>query len=227
MKATIIKIIDETHDTKTFRLMPVAPIIFKPGQFFMVGIDINKKFVTKAYSASSSPLKAYVEVTVKSEPHDAFSEILFQKNVNDEIVLDGPHGAFVFDDESCKEVIFLGAGSGVAPLRSIVQYIMDKKLAVQSSLFFYQKTEKDIIYKEELKRLKKRGFDVNISLTRESNGWQGLKGRVTIEHLRSVIGENNERLFYICGPSDFVKVAKKILENYGITSDKIRHELYD
>ncbi len=192
----------------------------------MIGIEIDNILETMAYSASSSPLKNYLEITVKFDTDENFSKVLFSKKFRDEILLEGPYGKFVFEDDSCKKVISLGAGSGVAPLRGILHYILDKELAVKSSLFFYHKTEKDIIYKEELERLKEKGIDVNISLTRVSNGWHGLKGRINKDHLRSVLEANNNHLFYICGPLNFIIGARNILEKNGIKSEKIRYEIY-
>lgn len=226
IRAKILKITNETHDTKTFRLGSEFPISFKPGQFFMIGIEIDNILETMAYSASSSPLKNYLEITVKYDPDENFSRVLFSKKVKDEILLEGPYGKFIFEDDSCEKVIFLGAGSGVAPLRGILHYILDKKLAVKNSLFFYYKTEKDIIYKEELERLKEEGLNINTSLTRVNNGWKGLKGRVNKEHIRSVLEDNDNCLFYLCGPLDFIKRTMRILENNGIKSEKIRTETY-
>ena len=68
-------------------------------------------------------------------------------------VIVGNDTKFVFEDNSCKKVVLIGAGSGVAPLRGILQYILKKKLNVKPFIYFYYKTKDDIIYKDELEKL--------------------------------------------------------------------------
>ena len=224
MKAKIINIKDETYDTKTFRVKPEHKIKFKSGQFFIINMIINNKLEKRSYSVSSSPLKDYIEFTIKLVPNGLFSNNIFKAEVGTELNLEGPYGKFVFEDNSCKKVVLIGAGSGVAPLRGILQYILKKKLNVKPFIYFYYKTKDDIIYKDELEKLPKN-IDINISLTRDEY-WQGLKGRINKDHINHILEDDQHKLFYICGPNDFVSNAKKLLIDNGIKLEHIKNEIY-
>ena len=224
MKAEIIGIKEETPDTKTFTVNPESRINFKPGQFFMLGMNINGKFEKRAYSASSSPTEHNIDFTIKLNPNGKFGNHIFKSRTGEELILEGPYGKFVFEDNSCKKLVLMGAGSGVAPLKGIIDYTLAKKLNLKCILFFYYKTKKDIIYMNYLDGIKSKA-EVNISLTREHNG-AGLNGRVNKEHLNEIIKDSDDTLFYVCGPLEFVKETRNILESHGTKPDDIKNEIY-
>lgn len=222
MKTKITEIIKETYDTKTFRFE--KHIDFKPGQFIMITVPIDDKEIKRSYSISSSPLKPYIDITIK-KAHNGFISKKFvdEVKVNDEFQIEGPFGHFTYSEEMANNLLLISAGSGITPLRSILQYALEKNPDAKMTLLYSVKTEKDIIFEDELNELnKKENFTFIPTITRDEN-WQNHKGRIDKEFLKENI--NNE-LFYICGPPGFVNSMSDLLQELGVEKNKIKTERF-
>ena len=139
-KLKIIKIIDECPEVKTFRVEkhPEANIFFYPGQFFMVRFEDNKVF-RRAYSISSSPTqKGFMEITM--DLVGEFTTKLFKSKVGDNLIFKGPYGRFYFTEEMKNNLVLIGGGLGITPLRSIIRYCTDKKLSNKINFIYSART---------------------------------------------------------------------------------------
>ena len=67
----------------------------------------------------------------------------------------GPYGRFYFDETLHKSIVLVAAGSGITPMISMLSYIDDLKLATQVTLLYCVRTQADIIFQNELVRLKR------------------------------------------------------------------------
>ena len=126
MEWTVIGKMQETPGVVTIRFKPSKKVSFRPGQYFIFYDMVDYLEDCRAYSASSSPSHDYVDITVKLVQNPHFSKHLQNLPVGYAIEVRGPHGSFCFDD-SAKDVVLIGAGSGIAPLRSILQYTAEKE----------------------------------------------------------------------------------------------------
>ena len=112
MLLKIIKIIEETSDTKTFRLALNENFNFLPCQFIMAEANINNKLVRRAYSISTPPTeKKYLEITVKRIENGLMSNYLHSLKENASLEIKGPYGHFVLDEKE-KHHVFIAAGCG-------------------------------------------------------------------------------------------------------------------
>ena len=107
-----------------------------------------------------------------------------------------------------------------------MEYVINNNLKNKIKILYSVKTSKDIIYEEEIRELKKNNkLDFYFTVTRDSRDWKGAKGRLTTEILKKQI-KNKESLFYICGPSLFVKSIMASLEELGVEKESIKTERY-
>ncbi|MBI4164089.1 MAG: oxidoreductase [Candidatus Aenigmarchaeota archaeon] len=228
----IEKIIQETPDTKTIRLKLEKPMDFAPGQFVMLGLDLDidgeKKLVKRAYSIASSPTKKdYLELTFNIYPKGQLSPHLYALKEGDNLYVEGPFGKFNFKEDNSRRAIFIGAGAGLTPLMSMIRYCADKKLPAKSTLIYSVKKPENIIYYKELLEIEKsKKLDLNITITRpEGTNWKGRTGRIDsnmITELLSPILEQSN--FYLCGPPEMVEGTVKILEELCVGKDRINRE---
>jgi len=147
----------------SFRFLPDEKINFIPGQFLQLIFDEGNrknKDLNKYLSFSCSPQKPYIEVT-KRLSESKFSNKLISLNKGEEILIQGPLGNVVFKQEM-KNVVFLIGGIGITPVISILEYICDKKLNTNALVFYSNRTEEDIAFREELNAL--CGINENIKL---------------------------------------------------------------
>ena len=226
-KLKIIEIIDETPDIKTFRVEN-DNIPFYPGQFFMVRFEDSEAF-KRAYSIASSPTqKHYIDITMNLVGE--FTKKLWQAKVGNYLLFKGPYGKFYFDEAMSSDLILIGGGLGITPLISIIRHCNDKGLNNKIQLIYSVRTPRDIIYTEEIKKLKGQNpnFNYTITITRPDDKtiWTGKTGRIDIDLLKSSIGNVENSLYFLCGPISFVKSAIEMLESLGAKKEQIKTDIW-
>lgn len=229
-KLKIIKIVDEAPEVKTFRvgILKETEIDFYPGQFFMVRFPDDSK-LQRAYSIASSPEnKEYMDITI--ELAGEFTTKLFKSKVNDELIFKGPFGKFHFTEAIKNDLILINGGCGISASMSIIRYCTDKKLQNKINLIYSVKTPADIIYNEELKKIKEqnKNFNYIVTITRSKpeHNWQGRTGRIDGQLLKQNIDNFEENLYFICGPLEFVKGTIEKLESLGVTKEQIKTDVW-
>ncbi len=226
----IVKVIQETPDTKTLRIELKQPMDFIPGQFVMAGLNVGDPktaLVKRAYSIASSPMeKGFIDITFNFYPEGKFSPHLYALKENDLVYIEGPYGKFNLKEDTSSYHIFLAAGTGIAPLMSMIRCMDGRNSGPRKALIYSVKKPENIIYREELLEMhKKKTLDLNITITRaEGTGWNGLTGRIDSDKISEFAGVFEEAVFYICGPPEMVEGTVKILEELGIPKEKINRE---
>tara|TARA_Y100000310_G_scaffold57396_1_gene52599 strand:+ start:8584 stop:9279 length:696 start_codon:yes stop_codon:yes gene_type:complete len=227
-KMKIVKVTRETPDTNTLSFQGSEKMDFKPGQFLMVEFLRKEKIPKRAYSISSSPTRnETVEITVKEMPDGWVSKLLNECNEKEEFMIDGPYGHFIFDEEKMKEIVMIGAGSGIAPFRGFCHYIIDKKLDTKATFVYSNKTEEDVIFLNQLREFEKqiKGLDLILTLTREEK--EGFhNGRIDDAMIKEIIAKHKDPYFFLCGPPKMVQGVKEIILANGVEKDKVKQEVY-
>jgi ferredoxin-NADP reductase len=233
----VSKIIQETHDVKTFRLETGSslPFDFFPGQFIVLSFEFfdpsKGRTVRKnrAFSISSSPTeKNYLEITVKKTGrvstylHESVQE-------GDLLTVKNRAGEFYFQEGMAQELVLIAGGTGIAPLMSVVRYVAQRKLPVKMTLIYSNRTPADIIFQKELQNLESTNplFRCVYTMTRsEGYSWRGLTGRIDQELLKRTIIDK-QALFYICGPKAMIQATVGGLKNIGVEASQIKIEKWD
>lgn len=234
MKMKVIKVFDETPDTRTIRFSCDSNFSFKPGQFVMLNADVivegQKKFVKRAYSISSSPLeKGYIDLTVKIYVDKGLvSKRLYNMKAGEEMEVSGPYGFFIFDENIHKHIVLIGAGSGITPLICIMRYIQDKNLSdINVDIIYSSKTPRDIIFREEFLNNKNRNIKIHLTITRpDGHDWNKFTGRIDEKLIQHCIKNVKEPYYYISGPTPMVEGTSKILKYMGVEDNKVKLERF-
>jgi ferredoxin-NADP reductase len=235
---TILKvadIIDETHDTKTFRLVGEEPLLFsyRPGQFVTFLLDIDGREVKRSYSMSSSPSRPHVlEATIKRVPGGLVSNWFCDRiKLGDRLTVKGPSGKFTCFDYPSGKMLFIGAGSGITPIVSMGRWIADTAADVDVKLLASFKSPSDIIFRKEFElwAARSRRFQVAITLTSDWHGtdfWTGFRGRISEEMLQVFAPDLHERHVFLCGPEPFADSVRKILQDAGFDLARLHTESF-
>lgn len=219
--ATVERVVQETHDTRTLRLKLEKPTEFKCGQFFMVKPIINGKTENRAFSISSSPAqKDFIDITVKVYPLGRVSPHLYNLTEGAKLRIKGPYGEFIFD-ETANEAVLIGGGSGIAPLMAMIRYCDDKKLNTKLLLIYGVRTPRDIIFENELKEFAKRMKCV-FTVEQPDSSWHGDIGRMNTELIKNHVKDFSLPLFYICGPPAMADLVENGLQEMGVSKEKIK-----
>ncbi len=226
----ILKITDETPLVKSFRveLTKDMNIHFYPGQFFMVSfVDDPEIKTARAYSVASSPLnKRYLEIALNKV--GPFTTKLFEMNEGDLLKFKGPYGKFYFTGEIQNNLVLIAGGTGITPLMGIVRYCNDANLNNRIKLIYSVRTPHDIIYRDELNKIKNenKNFDYIVTITREHGDWKGKKGRIDLNLLKENIEDIEESVYFLCGAKEFVHSIIEMLESLGVKKEQIKTDIW-
>ena len=120
--ATLVDRQDLTPSVTRFRLRPDAGTpVFRPGQYFAIGLQVAGRFLQRPYSAASTPMEAgELEFLVRLVPGGALTPILWRLSRGARLRLGPPKGLFTMDPGDARQHLFLSTGTGIAPLRSML-----------------------------------------------------------------------------------------------------------
>ena len=209
---------------KTFRLAFQDEKIkqefnFVPGQCIMVSLFGSGECM---FAISSSPTQEdYIEVSVMK--HGKVTSALHELEEGAILGVRGPYGNN-FDVEGWKKknLIFIGGGIGQAPLRSIINYVLDNREDYGNiDIIYGARTSADLCYKDEFKELEKRS-DVNIhlSIDVEEEEWDKYVGFVP-NNLIEINPSPENAIAITCGPPIMIHYVIQNLLELGFKDEQI------
>lgn len=227
----VIRIENETHNTRRYwiQIPELEKFDFEPGQFVTLDLPIHEKpnKRIRSYSIASWPdgTNVFELVIVLLEGGLGTTYLFNNIEVGSEITLRGPQGVFTLDDEDLKKEIFMiCTGTGIAPFRSMAHHIKNHNILHNKIFLLYgTRTQKDLLYFNELKNLGLENFEYIPTLSREQ--WDGRTGYVHPIYEELCAGKQ-EALFLLCGWKVMIDEAKKRILDLGYDRKSIHQELY-
>lgn len=235
------EIIDETKDSKTFKLVPDRENgtervpYFRAGQYISIKSEINGSKITRPYSISSSPHDAlkrdFYTITVKKKEGGFFTDYIWNNwKVGTKVESSGPLGYFHYHPvRDINNIVGLAGGSGITPMYSFAKDIVEKDLDIKFTLFYGVECEDEIIYREELSTLENQSngkIKVIYVCNKPGDGWKGCTGYLSSELLSEHLDMNEDMTFFMCGPKAMYEYLDGELEKLNIPRRRIRKEAY-
>lgn len=237
--AKLTRAIDLSRQTRhlEFHVNGVEQFDFQAGQFISVKERrTDGREQTRAYSIASPPRgDSRFELCLNRVGEGFMSNFLCDLDEGQEITCHGPHGLFTLHNP-VQDSIFICTGTGVAPFRSMLHYLFTdacRNRGHEFWLVFGTRRETDLYYADEFRQLERRypNFHYIATLSRPSEGWQGLRGYVQ-EHVRALLESRTDRGVtsmhaYICGVHQMVNANRQLLEKFGWDPKNVFYERYD
>lgn len=229
-----VKVIDETHDVKTFKFASVQPTLFlcKPGQFATLELPIDGKTVRRSYTISSTPSRPHtMSVTVKRVPGGLVSNWLHDNmKEGHEIFLNGPNGKFNLFDIPSRKLLLISGGSGITPVMSMLRWLMDTNADCDAIFISSARTPNDVIFQRELELFDSQFPHLKVAITCSSQHpgkhWLGYTGHLNRRMLEMIAPDYLERTAYICGPPFFMDAMKQTLLEMGLPAERYFQESF-
>jgi Na+-transporting NADH:ubiquinone oxidoreductase subunit F len=223
-----------TYDTKEIRLRLDEPdeISHLPGQYVQVRAPSPDGPVFRAYSISSPVYEPnMVELVVRLVPGGVASTYLHSLRVGDEAVFTGPYGEFRLSEDPSVEVVCVGGGCGVAPIKSIVYTLYDRWPGRSCWLFFGCRTTRDMFYLDVFKNLERKydNFRVVYALSDKlgpDERWFGDTGFIHLA-VDKYLEPGIRRQAFLCGPPPMVQAVMRVLQTKGVGSKGIYYDEYE
>ncbi len=239
---TVIRIEDETYNTKRYfiQVNELESFDFKAGQFVTLDLPIheqkNKRW--RSYSIASWPngTNVYELLIVLLEGGAGTTYLFNEVKVGSELVFRGPQGVFILPENIEKDIFFICTGTGIAPFRSMLHYLWLHQVVHKNLyLIFGVRTQKDLLYYEEMRSLESKLDNFYFMPTLSREGWDGHTGYVhslyeEICKKNNAACDNLENLkpaaFYLCGWKFMIDDARKKIADLGYDKKSVHFELY-
>lgn len=233
LRLRVIEIIQETPFTKTLRLVCEDRALppFMAGQYIALFLEIGNVRTSRPYSISSPPNQTgYYDVTVQRVQDGFVSNYLLDEvQVGDLLESSGPAGEFCYNPLfHFPTMVLIAGGSGVTPFMSMIREVVACGLDRKIYLIFGNRDPESIIAHEEFLDYDRRIGQIHYIpvLENASDSYSGRKGTITGELVKEVLGDLDDKTFYVCGPQAMYDFCLPELEKLGIPRKRLRREMY-
>jgi Na+-transporting NADH:ubiquinone oxidoreductase subunit F len=161
-------------------------------------------------------------------PPGTGSAWMFALRPGDTVAAIGPFGDFHIRPTQ-KEMIYIGGGSGMAPLRSHLTHLFEtQKTARKVSFWYGARSRQELFYQEHYESIARRfpnfSFRPALSAPLENDDWTGLTGfihEVVFEHCLQHHPHPGAIEFHLCGPPQMMKACRKMLDELGVADSQV------
>lgn len=204
---------------------------------------VNKESTFRAYSMANYPAEndiVMLNVRIATPPWDKkknkfmdvppgiCSSYIFSLKPGDKVKISGPYGEFHLKDTN-KEMIFIGGGAGMAPMRSHIFHLFKTLHTKRKVSFWYGgRSLRELFYLDQYRQLETENpnfkFVVALSEPKPEDNWNGSVGfihQVLYENYLKNHPEPEDCEYYICGPPAMLNAVLNLLDSLGVPSENI------
>lgn len=207
---------DVTHDVKRIRTDKPAGYEFTPGHATEVSINRDSwKDEKRPFTFTSLKQDPFLEFTIKIYPdHNGVTEQIGKLKPGDELIVRDTWGAIEYKGPG----YIIAGGAGITPYLAILRDLQRDGDVKGNTLYFSNKTDKDIILKDELDAM--LGDNAKYVIT-DQEDTEHINAYIDKDFLLNNIEDFDAR-FYVCGPPEMTKQISEILEELGASSDAVQ-----
>ncbi len=204
---------------------------------------VNPEPIFRAYSMANHPAEGNIiklNIRIATPPWDQkknkfmnvnpgiCSSYVFSRKPGDKVTISGPYGDF-FIKETEREMVYIGGGAGMAPLRSHIFHLFHTlKSGRKVSYWYGARSKREIFYEEDFRKIEKEfpnfSFHIALSEPLPDDKWDGYKGfihQVVLDNYLSKHPEPEEVEYYLCGPPIMNESVLTMLDNLGVPEENI------
>ncbi len=197
----------------------------------------------RAYSMANNPAEddiIMLNVRIATPPFDkknggfmnvnpgVCSSYIYSLKPGDKVTVSGPFGEFHIRDTQ-KEIVFIGGGAGMAPMRShILDLFLTKHTRRKVSFWYGGRSLRELFYIEDFKHIEAENpnfkFNIALSSPLPEDNWNGFVGNIhemLFENYLKNHPEPEEIEYYLCGPPMMTKAVLSLLDNLGVQKNNI------
>lgn len=209
-------------ETYEFVFESSPKVDFEPGQYLEYLLphrNGDRRGIRRYFTIASSPTESELKLGIRmaSTNGSSFKQNVLSLKQGGVLTASRLAGDFILPQRTDINLVFIAGGIGITPFRSMVQYLIDKNIKRNITLFYANKTAEDIAYSEIWTRAEKAlGLKTVHVLTEPDPSWRGEIGYITEEMIKKYVPMHNSSRYYISGPSAMVENYKKLLLKMGI-----------
>lgn len=203
----------------------------------------NPEPIYRAYSMANHPAEGNIvmlNIRIATPPWDRkrngfmkvnpgiCSSYVFSRKPGDKVTISGPYGEFFIKDTD-REMMFIGGGAGMAPMRShIFDQFVTKHTKRKATFWYGGRSLRELFYIEDFEKIQKEfpnfRFEVALSEPKPEDNWKGYTGfihQVIYDNYLKNNPEPEEIEYYLCGPPMMNSAVQKMLDDLGVPEEMI------
>ncbi|MDP6790221.1 MAG: NADH:ubiquinone reductase (Na(+)-transporting) subunit F [Candidatus Marinimicrobia bacterium] len=199
----------------------------------------NEEPIFRAYSMANHPAegnKVMLNVRIATPPPPMWNDVspgiassyIFNLKPEDKVTISGPYGEF-FAKDSEREMIYIGGGAGMAPMRShIFDLFHTKKTNRKVSYWYGARSVREMFYESDFENIEKEfpnfSFHVAMSEPLPEDNWTGSTGfihQVVLDEYLNDHEDPAEIEYYLCGPPPMIAAVQNMLDELGVEKEMI------
>jgi len=204
----------------------------------------NEEPIFRAYSMANHPAEGNIvmlNVRIATPPPKLWNDVppgisstyIFNLKPGDKVIISGPYGEF-FLKENQREIVFVGGGAGMAPMRSHIFHLFKTEKTRRKVSFWYgARSMREMFYHEEFLEIAKEfpNFTYNVALSEPlpEDHWTGPTGfihQVLYDNYLKDHEDPTEIEYYMCGPPMMVEAAENMIYNHGVDPENIMYDKF-
>jgi len=206
------------------RFVSRVPFVWQAGQHLVVvGFQGQALFLPYSIASANDPQKpGEFELAVAVR---AGADVMDALPIGAELSVEGPGGAFTWQAEPSPSALLVGAGTGIAPLRALVEAELARVSETRLLLLAGHREPEDVLFAHDFARLAARHprFHFIPTLSGGNDAWLGRRGRVQAQLLEAV-SSLAPLDAYVCGRLEMVNDVVRLLVAHGVPQARIRSE---
>lgn len=229
-----------TYDIKEicFKLLDPPEMQYSYGHYVQVNVpDPDEGFISRAYSISSATSETgQVELNVRLHPAQGRipagkgSTYLHNLKQGDEVIITGPYGEFELDEDPAVELVCVGGGAGMAPMKNLILSILESIPGKPIWLFFGCRGTADIFYLDMFEKLatKYPHFNVTYALSelQQDEQWDGDIGFIHLSVDKCLPDEMRAHQAFLCGPPPMIDAVTEVLLDKNMRPERIFYDKF-
>jgi ferredoxin-NADP reductase len=224
----------ETADVMSFIFdLGGQQLDYRPGQILHYELDAlafpDERGNRRHFTISSSPTEEGIVMFTTRMRGSGFKETLRQAPAGYELTCDSLEGEFIMGKgETSLRHVFIAAGIGITPYRSILRYSADMKEHLNAFMLYFNRSSADIVFRQELEGIAGQmpTFSFVNVLTETEPGWKGEQGKLGEAILRKLLPDPGGAVFWISGPPGMVGTCRELLGQIGVNDQSIRTDRF-
>ncbi len=200
---------DVTH--LVLELPEHSDLIFRAGQYVNI---LLPQAGHRSFSMASRPHRRLLDFHIRHIPGGQFSSGMMQQlQPGDPLEVELPLGTFCYHEEDYRPILMLATGTGIAPIKSMIETVLDAEYCPPVSLYWGVRTEQDLYLQQEILSWATRLDDFRYVpvLSRADATWNGRQGHIQDAVLQDMADALAEHAVYLCGSPDMIAAAKRAL----------------
>ena len=203
----------------------------------------NPEPIYRAYSMANHPAEGNIvmlNIRIATPPWDRAknqfmnvnpgicSSYIFSLKAGDKVTVSGPYGEF-FIKPTEREMMFIGGGAGMAPMRSHIFDLYNTKKTNRKATFWYGgRSSRELFYVDQFEEIEKNNpnfkFNIGLSEPLPEDNWEGYTGfihQIIMDNYLKNHEEPEDIEYYLCGPPMMNDAVLKMLDDYGVPEEMI------